>query len=208
MNKTFYGAALSLAIALGCSKVAMAGVTEMDINNPNLIDLDLEAEIIEAGTEFLSPQDVQDMVQNVRLKMDDETTARTKSVALYPVSGGARFLAGLGVSRSGGRRHAGVDLGAPMGKPVLAMWSGRVVYAKHTPRAGWAVKIEHPNGLTTIYAHLNGAPAVRAGQTVKAGQKLGGVGMSGNARGTTPHLHLEVRRNGSILNPLNYIRRG
>lgn len=122
----------------------------------------------------------------------------------FPIAGRAFFIAGLGVARSGGRRHAGVDWGAKMGTPIAAAWDGKVVAAYYDRLGGWAVKIVHPNGLSTYYAHLERKPDVRQGQKVKAGEIIGTVGMSGNAKGTQPHLHFEVRRKRQILNPLNY----
>lgn len=134
------------------------------------------------------------------------TTAGKISASMtYPVVGGAKFLSGLGDPRSGGRRHKGVDLGAKMGTPVVAVWPGRVVRSGRSGLGGWAVRIEHPNGFWTYYAHLKNAPSVREGDLVSAGKRVGLVGMSGNARGTTPHLHFEVHAGKQLKNPLAYL---
>lgn len=225
MTKTFRGLAFCILAAMISNHSSAQSVFEK-INDPQLSDLDLTVDIVDAGSgyekcfsctfppEWLAEQGIQNVageaeidaqIFEIKLKMDESTGKSTKAV--YPVQGGARFIAGLGVARSGGRRHAGVDLGARTGTPIVSAWPGRVLYAKWNGRGGYSVKITHPNGLSTYYAHLNSAPVVKAGQLVKAGQKLGGVGMSGNAQGTTPHLHFEVRRRSAILNPLNFISR-
>ncbi len=130
--------------------------------------------------------------------------AGTRNKCVYPVKGGGRVISKLGDPR-GRRRHMGVDIKAPMNRQVVAAWGGKVVSAGYHRRAGYAVKIVHPNGYKTYYAHLNGHPHVSRGQHVKAGQKIGLVGMSGNAKGTVPHLHFEVHsHSGHVLNPLHF----
>lgn len=120
----------------------------------------------------------------------------TNRVAAYPVSGPSKLISKFGDPRGGGRRHKGVDLGARAGTPVVAAWDGKVTESTFHSRAGYYVKIIHPNGYLTFYAHLQPAISVTKGQVVKAGQLLGGVGMSGNAKGTTPHLHFEIHNTG------------
>ena len=84
--------------------------------------------------------------------------------------------------------HAGIDLGAPMGTPVLASHRGRVEYASMAGTYGNLVEINH-GAFSTRYAHLS-AIAGSVGQTVKQGQIIGLVGSTG--RSTGPHLHFEV----------------
>lgn len=160
---------------------------------------ELPPEILEAG---------EDWMDQIRATMPPEVhLAAVNMKATYPVKGGAQFIAGLGVPRSGGRRHQGVDLGAPTGRPIIAAWEGLVLYARQNGLGGYAVKLGHMNGLSTYYAHMNRPPEVSPGQWVPAGFRLGGVGMSGNARGTVPHLHFEVRQRSAVLNPLKFISR-
>lgn len=94
--------------------------------------------------------------------------------------------------------HAGLDLAAPRGTAISAAAGGTVVYAGWMSGYGRLVVIRHPNGFSTRYGHCSSLK-VRKGQTVRAGQTIGGVGATGTATGN--HLHFEVRRNGHPVNP-------
>lgn len=101
------------------------------------------------------------------------------------------------------RPHLGVDYGAPTGTPVLASASGRVVHAGWNGGFGKQVRIRHPNGFTTGYAHLSRIE-VRVGQKVGQGQRIGRVGATGVATGA----HLDYRvidRSGRYINPRQMI---
>ena len=113
-------------------------------------------------------------------------------------------------SISGWSFHGGVDIVKPgghsTGTPVIAAASGTVVIA-YAGYSGYGntVVIDHGNGIRTRYAHMqSGSIAVRVGQRVYQGQQIGRIGSTGNVTG--PHLHFEVLRNGSKVNPLAYIR--
>jgi len=96
--------------------------------------------------------------------------------------------------------HDGIDLAAPMDRPVYAAYRGTVTFAGTQSGYGRIVIINHPQGYSTRYAHLAGF-RVSDGQSVTRGERIGRVGQSGNATG--PHLHFEVRRNGAVHTPLN-----
>jgi murein DD-endopeptidase MepM/ murein hydrolase activator NlpD len=95
--------------------------------------------------------------------------------------------------------HRGVDVRCPKGTAVLAAAGGEVVVAHKAGRGGVSVRIRHPNGLSTLYAHMIKAE-VRQGDTVEAGQIIGRSGASGRVTG--PHLHLEVWRGRKPMDPL------
>jgi len=100
------------------------------------------------------------------------------------------------------RPHIGVDYAAPTGTPVMATADGVVTVRGVQGGYGNLVEIRHSGGYKTRYAHLNGfAQGVRAGDRVAQGQVIGYVGMTGLATG--PHLHYELHRNGSPVDPLN-----
>ena len=88
-------------------------------------------------------------------------------------------------------------------KACLAVDGGKVVYAGWYMNYGYYVKIDHGNGLYTVYAHLNSVSVVE-GQLVSNGQQIGRVGNTGYSKG--PHLHFEVIKNGSKVNPNKYIK--
>ena len=98
--------------------------------------------------------------------------------------------------------HQGVDLAAPQGTPVYATRAGRVTVAGYGSAAGYYVSINHLDGYSSMYMHLNNY-VVSSGQTVSAGQLIGYVGRSGVATGY--HLHFGIAYNGAYVNPANYI---
>ena len=108
----------------------------------------------------------------------------------------------FGAPRSGNLMHRGVDLEAPVGSSVLAIRSGRVVETGRHRGRGLYIEVEHAGNLRSLYAHLQTID-VSAGERVHQGQRLGTVGKTGNARHPwiTPHLHLEVSRNGALIDP-------
>jgi len=102
------------------------------------------------------------------------------------------------------RFHSGVDIGASAGDPIYAADSGTVVIATYSSSYGNYVVINHGSGSSTLYAHMS-SMAVSAGQSVSQGQVIGYVGSTGWSTG--PHLHFEIRVNGSTVNPLSYYSR-
>jgi murein DD-endopeptidase MepM/ murein hydrolase activator NlpD len=109
---------------------------------------------------------------------------------LWPVTGYHGVSSGYGPRVLGGVRedHLGVDIVAPVGTPVRAARSGRVLESRpdFDRGWGWTVVLEHPDGWITRYAHLS-ANLVRKGELVVRGQPVGRVGNTG--RSTGPHLH-------------------
>lgn len=98
--------------------------------------------------------------------------------------------------------HSGIDIGVPEGTPVHAADSGTVIEADWIGGYGNAVIIDHGNGLQTLYGH-NSSLAVGAGQSVSKGQVIAYAGQTGYATG--PHVHFEVRVNGSPVDPMGYL---
>jgi murein DD-endopeptidase MepM/ murein hydrolase activator NlpD len=101
-----------------------------------------------------------------------------------------------------GRMHEGIDIGAPAGAPVVASAAGTVIYAGELGGYGNLVVIDHGGGLATAYGHM-AAIGVASGQQVGQGEAVGLVGSTGHSTG--PHLHFEVRVNGSPVDPLGYL---
>ncbi|MGE3577097.1 MAG: M23 family metallopeptidase, partial [Vicinamibacterales bacterium] len=122
------------------------------------------------------------------LKFEPRITSRFQRNRLHPV---------LHV----GRAHRGVDYGAPIGAPVVAVASGRVVSVSTDAANGRMVRLQHASGYETSYLHLSAfAPGLRRGGRVQQGELIGRVGASGLATG--PHLHYGLRKNGVYVDPV------
>lgn len=99
--------------------------------------------------------------------------------------------------------HRAIDVGAPTGSALLAADSGFVSFAGWTDVGyGYLVVIDHANGFATYYGHMS-VIYVYAGQAIERGQVIGAVGSTGNSSG--PHVHFEVRYNGTQQNPRAYL---
>ncbi len=96
------------------------------------------------------------------------------------------------------RPHLGIDYAAPIGAPVVAVASGRVLSAGWNGGFGRSVHLRHPNGLETIYSHLSRI-SVHVGEEVAQGERIGDVGATGLATG--PHLDFRVIQSGRFIDP-------
>jgi murein DD-endopeptidase MepM/ murein hydrolase activator NlpD len=149
------------------------------------------------------------------LAQSAQLAARIRSAqgsAVVPGPTGPASAAGLvwpvhGILTSGygwrwGRMHEGIDLAVASGTPVVAAASGTVIVAGWMGGYGNLVVIDHGNGLATAYGH-NTSVTVGYGQTVAQGQLIAYSGSTGHSTG--PHVHFEVRVNGSPVDPLGYL---
>ncbi len=129
-----------------------------------------------------------------------ETTASrgAKQRFVYPTAGEVTSVFG----HRWGRLHSGIDFANDIGTPIRAARSGRVVHAGWYSGYGYTVVIEHDQGYTTLYGHLN-EYLVQMGQYIKEGQTIAYMGNSGNSTG--PHLHFELWKNGIPVNPYNVL---
>lgn len=98
--------------------------------------------------------------------------------------------------------HSGIDIGVDEGTPVHAADGGVVVLSGWISGYGYAVIIDHGNGISTLYGH-NSELAVSEGQTVSKGSVIAYAGSTGNSTG--PHVHFEVRQNGEPVDPMGYL---
>ncbi len=136
--------------------------------------------------------------QSIQVSYSNESSKSNKC-CLWPVP------THLGVTQQPRAGHTALDIGAATGKPVIAAAAGRVItrgwsnvgYGKH-------MILDHGNGLHTLYAHFSEYIASQ-GQYVEAGQTIGLIGSTGKSTG--PHLHFEVRVNGVLKNPWNYLKK-
>lgn len=130
----------------------------------------------------------------------------TGGVGAFPVPGG-KIISHFGDPRDGGARsHQGIDIAAPMGAPVVAFVAGTVTRVYTGKRSGVSVQIKGADGRLYNYFHLQRA-TVEPGQKVGMGAALGTNGDTGNAKGTPPHLHFEIRdANNKPMDPLPIVQ--
>lgn len=100
-------------------------------------------------------------------------------------------------------RHKGLDIANKTGTPLYASESGTIIYSGWSNGYGYNVLIDHGSGLRTRYAHASKL-YVSKGDTVSKGESVAAMGSTGWSTG--PHIHFEVIINGSLMNPLNYIK--
>ncbi len=126
---------------------------------------------------------------------------------MFPVSGNkAKTQSFWGDARDGGaRKHEGIDIMAPRGAPVVAVHDG-IISVLNENNAGGKVVWLRPNGkdYTLYYAHLD-EQLVSTGQRVNAGDTIGLVGNTGNARTTVPHLHFGIYTTGGAVDPYPFV---
>ncbi|QKG56582.1 M23 family metallopeptidase [Hymenobacter sp. BRD128] len=134
---------------------------------------------------------------------------RGPGLGLFPVKGRTDQAIGSfwGNARDGGARcHEGVDIFAPRGTPAVAATDGYVTRTGETTLGGRVVWLADPQGQHLYYAHLD-KQLVQPGQHVRAGDTLGLVGNTGNARTTAPHLHFGIYRVGGAVDPWPFLHR-
>ncbi len=139
-----------------------------------------------------------------RVEFFDRNGKNLRKALLRTPIDGARVSSSFGMRRHPvlgySKMHKGIDFAAPMGTPIYAGGDGVVV--ERGPKRGYGnfIVIRHGGGYSTAYGHMSRFKSdVLRGTRVKQGQVIGYVGMSGMATG--PHLHYEVRVNGSQVNP-------
>lgn len=127
-----------------------------------------------------------------------------------PEAKGPQFVRpGLGrltssYGRRWGRLHAGIDLASGVGSPIRAVTDATVLSAGWEGGYGRCVRLLHSDGTVTVYAHMS-ATTVNRGEKVAAGERIGREGNTGQSTG--PHLHFEVRINGTPVNPVSWLRK-
>lgn len=135
---------------------------------------------------------------------DQDGKSARKFLMKTPING-ARLSSNFGYRRHPilgyNKLHTGTDFAAPSGTPIYAAGNGVIERASWFGGYGNYVKIQHPNGYETAYAHmLRYGPGIKSGVRVKQGQVIGYVGTTG--RSTGPHLHYEVAKDGKRVNPM------
>jgi murein DD-endopeptidase MepM/ murein hydrolase activator NlpD len=149
-------------------------------------------------------------LQAQQSKIEEQIRTAQGGIPAAPIRGSGRFIWPVNgpitspfcEQRSWESCHPGIDIGVPSGTPIRAAGNGNVVIAGWVSGYGNYTCIDHGGGVSTCYGHQS-AIHVSVGQSVTQGQVIGLVGCTGLCFGD--HLHFEVRINGSVTNPLNYL---
>ncbi len=152
---------------------------------------------LQPGQQLIIPGATPVIVHKVTLSSGGSTTVSAKF--RRPVDGG--FISS-GYGWRSGSFHQGIDIAVPYSRSIYASRSGKVIFAGWRGGYGNAVIISHGDGITTLYGHVSKL-LVSYGQWVDAGQVIARVGSTGNSTG--PHVHFEIRINGSTVNPRDLI---
>lgn len=177
-------------------------------------DVELEIALSEKYTQKLeevktdAPEDAEKSIEKDIEDILEEEEAKKAiatingiNVSVLPVSGTISSRFGVSSSiRSGA--HTGLDIACPKGTDIKAVAKGKVVFAERNGAYGNLVKVDHENGVETWYAHCDKIYA-KVGDKVDAGDVIAAVGTTGNSTG--PHLHLEIRIDGTAVNPQKYL---
>ncbi len=131
--------------------------------------------------------------RNVK-KLDDDPVQNLPIPVLFTVKL-EDLTENFGDPRGGGTRtHEGLDILAPSGTPIVSPTKAVVIKTGSEGSAGKYVYTRNPGGETFVYMHLASIAPLKAGQFLEIGDVIGTVGDTGNAKGGTPHLHLEIRK--------------
>ncbi|MGE3277207.1 MAG: M23 family metallopeptidase [Vicinamibacterales bacterium] len=148
---------------------------------------------------------LENRLQSVRGDVDKRNQLAAATPSIWPAHGWLSSSVGKRndpFTGEAGDYHPGLDISADRGTPVYATADGTVKQAARQGAYGNLIIIDHGFGLETRYGHLS-AFKVKIGDTVKRGDLIGNVGATGRA--TSSHLHYEVRVNGRVLNPLQFL---
>lgn len=134
----------------------------------------------------------------------DKVSFLKSTPTIWPARGWVTSYFGIRKSEFSGEKkmHEGIDIGAPIGSKIISPADGMITFAGAKSGFGYYVQIDHGYGLETIFAHASSL-VVRKGDKIKRGDVLARIGSTGLSTG--PHVHYEVRVNGTPVDPMHYI---
>ena len=149
-------------------------------------------------------KDLEVNIHRLDQELLDKDSILKSTPTLLPTRGWITSYYGPRISPTSGRlrMHEGIDIGAKMGTPIVASADGRVVFAGVKPGFGKFVQIDHGYGIESFYAH-NKKLFVKKGEVINRGRLVAAIGNTGASTG--PHLHYEIRVNGTPVDPLYFI---
>ncbi len=211
----YFAVTLDNQIQSSVSTLEEAKKVVEDIKTEYSNELDLNLQVIEQYTnnlEEISTETVEvaeNSLQNaVNLIIEENNATKINGVKLasMPLDSNVNKIISSRFGEISSRRtsaHKGLDLACSLGTDIKAIADGTITFSQYDNTGlGYAIKIDHGNGVETVYGHCSKLYA-NVGQTVKAGDIIAAVGSTGNSTG--PHLHLEIRVNGAPMNPQWYI---
>jgi murein DD-endopeptidase MepM/ murein hydrolase activator NlpD len=149
-------------------------------------------------------KEVEEHVHELDQYLLDKESFLHSTPTLMPANGHLTSNYGPRMSPYAGRikMHEGLDIGAPIGTPIVAPADGIITFSGAKPGFGNFVQIDHGYGVETIFGHASSL-SVKKGQKISRGDKIATVGNTGYSTG--PHVHYEVRVNGTPVDPLYYV---
>ena len=170
---------------------------------------------VQSPVEVTLPEPVEPTVQtpaeSAQPALEPEITQSVPAVFTWPVKG--EILRDFSVetlsldpTMGDWRTHAGVDVAAKLGTRVLCMTAGSVSEIWEDSALGTCIRVDHGGKMESVYANLSPQPTVKVGDQVEIGEIIGAVGDTAQSEiGMSPHLHLEVFRDGKSMDPLELL---
>ena len=201
----------AVIIAVLCITAIIIGIVAANSRDDTTIPTD-EPTVDGSGSEDETPPPSDDKIEE-ETEEDDKKEESKPLTFISPVSGTVMTEHSLTVpvfseTLEEWRVHAGIDIATEEAASVFAAADGTVSEISTHPRFGYTVKIQHSNGITTVYSNLSSLDeiAVKVGDTVKCGDKIATVGDSAVYElAEEPHLHFEATMNGEKIDPLSII---
>ncbi len=162
----------------------------------------LQQEQVKIDKEMQKAREVMDAIIAAKTA-PSESKNHVEGAWRWPAPGYKRISSKFGWRSWSNSWHKGIDIAAPMGANIIASKAGTIVTSSYDANGyGNYIIVDHGGGYLSVYAHLK-SKLVSVGQNVNSGQTIGYCGSTG--RSTGPHLHFEIRVNGSAQNPTNYV---
>lgn len=190
----------SAKLAAGKTQVVTKGINGKNHITAHVTYIDgVEVERVVTDTQVIS----EPVTKQVLVGTKKAATVQSNKVMLWPIPKSTRYvITGEFNEDRTNHNHKGLDIACDKGTPIYAVMAGTVTSVQSTGSYGKHLTIDHGNNVVTLYAHCS-AILVSQGDRVAKGEHIAAVGSTGRSTGN--HLHLEVRVNGKVYNPMNYL---
>jgi len=191
------------------TNTSRAGLMRPSITPYNQVEPQVQLDINDINNVVNNLQVAVKVREQSLIELKEELLAKQARLAtrpsIWPTAGEVTSRFGWRGSPSGGSGrdyHPGIDIANSIGTPIVATADGKVIQSEWYAGYGETVQIDHGNGIVTLYGH-NSQRKVHNGQIVKKGQLIAYLGNTGYSTG--PHVHYEVRVNGTAVNPATFL---